>query len=254
MKQLTLLLAIFPLTLFAQITEENGVCSQPVEGGSLQWGCTFTPDPVEPPVPVAPYSKLVCIGDSWTDDAGSRPDRQHPKWCTKLAERYGIPRDLVAVRGWTTGQILNLVTNHLASVGGDPNALYAYWIFPNDFGSGQINEDDWNNALPGITANIAETFTRIKNAGGENFLLLNFPDADLLPETAGAPASYVNQFSASLNAAYAAGLAQVNESAAYYDINPLFRAENGPVYVQSDGRHPTEAMHEKVAAELEGAL
>jgi len=123
------------------------------------------------------YSKIVSFGDSWTDDNNGTP------WVEFLARDLGIPLSNRAVAGATSGEIEQQAYAEI-NRGIDPNALYTYWIFPNDFYDYQ---DDPLAAIPIIERNAKDTFDALRAAGAVNFLVLTLPSALTIPIIAQQP-------------------------------------------------------------------
>jgi hypothetical protein len=188
-KTLVLTLLGFSALVGAQVVYENGVCSLPYGEDTVEWGCTLVaaplpepepdpipepepePDPLPEPEPVLPYSQIVAFGDSWTDD------NRYTPWVEHLANDLGIPLTNYAVSGHRSYQIENQVYNAI-SAGIDPNALYTYWIFPNDFWDYQSNPFA---AIPIIEQNAEDAFNALRNAGAQHILVLTLPSGSNIP-------------------------------------------------------------------------
>jgi len=236
-----LALCLLSLPAFGQVTIDNGVCSAPATDGQIQWGCTFVPD-VTPPDPLA-YSRIVALGDSWTDD------NRYVPWVEEISISTGIPLTNKARSGDTTAEILAQAQLAIAD-GIDPDALYTYWSFPNDFDVPNAQQQFFQ-ILAGIEANASETFRLLLAAGATNILIMDLPPGSLIPISAGSPGAdlfmdYINQ--AFYNAAAANGLS-VYPSGAF-----ISSMDDDGVLCWLDSRHMCKSSQDRIAARVEADL
>ncbi len=144
-----------------------------------------------------PFSNLYVFGDSLSDTGAlaviaptACPSAPYfdcrfsngPVWVENLAADLGVSASTAyaggtnyAIGGQRTDQILNgQIPLFLSSVGGvaDPDALYALWGGGNDFLQGFAPPSD---AVDNIIASILD----LSAAGAMDFLIPNFPSADM---------------------------------------------------------------------------
>lgn len=244
MKKLLFLLLV-PFSAFAQVSIENGICSTVADNGNtVEWGCAEVlpdPDPAPEPEPEG-YSKIVAFGDSWTDD-----DRYTP-WAETLANELGVPIENYAVSGARSWQIENQVAQAV-SQGIDPNALYTYWIFPNDFYDyGYVPE----NAYPAIEQNARDAFRMLTDAGATNILILTLPRGEYIPLFS-AYGSYGTTLTDGANARVEIAASEFGLSM-YPSGDFINQLQTSGQNCWYDQQHLCRATHDRLAAEIAGGL
>ena len=240
MKKLIILL--LPLPAFAQISQDNGVCSTDIDGNTYEWACTQVAPPSPPPPPEPEgFSRVVAFGDSWTDD------NRYTPWAERLADDLGIPITNYAVSGARSWQIEQQVAQAV-SQGIDPDALYTYWIFPNDF----YDYPNPFDAMPAIEQNAYDAFEMLTQAGAQNILILSLPDGENYPIFSGY-GSIGTQLTDGANNS-------VNNAAVQFGLS-MYDSEtylNGILQGCGncwwDSQHMAPEIHDNLAAEIVGDL
>ena len=236
-------LLLLPVTAFGQVTQiDETSCATPTTNGpDVVFPCAPVVDPAPDPEPEG-FSRVVAFGDSWTDD-----DRYTP-WAERLADDLGIPITNYAVSGARSWQIEQQVAQAV-SQGIDPDALYTYWIFPNDY----YDYPNPFDALPAVEQNAYDAFEMLTNAGAQNILILTLPDGEHYPIFSGY-GSTATQLTdgannAVTNAAVQFGLT-VYDSETF--LNGILDGCGSPCWY--DQQHMSPGVHAQLAQEIAGDL
>lgn len=239
MKKLISLILLLPLSSFAQVTQiDETSCSTPTTNGpDVVFSCSPVINP-PPPEPEPAYSRVVAFGDSWTDD-----DRYTP-WAERLANDLGIPITNFAVSGARSWQIEQQVAQAV-SQGIDPDALYTYWIFPNDF----YDYPNPFSALPAVEQNAYDAFEMLVNAGAQNILILSLPDGENYPLFSGFQSTGTQLTDGANNAV---GNAAVQFGLSMYDSESFLNAilDGCGSSCWWDQQHMAPEIHDQLAQEI----
>lgn len=233
----TLLTALLLLAtpVFGQIAIIDDTSCSAVTDSGVSVVIPCTPVVVEPPPPEPQgITRVVAFGDSWTDD-----DRYQP-WAESLANEIGVPITNYAQSGARSWQIEQQVAQAV-SQGIDPDALYTYWIFPNDFYDyGYFPE----NAYPAIEQNAYDAFEMLVNAGAQNILILTLPDGENYPIFS-AYGTYGTQLTDGANTA-------VNNAAVQFGLSmyPAGDFIDSLTSCWYDQQHLCRSIHDQLAAEI----
>lgn len=231
-------LLLLATPVFGQIAIIDDTSCSAVTDSGVSVVIPCTPVVVEPPPPEPQgITRVVAFGDSWTDD-----DRYQP-WAESLANEIGVPITNYAQSGARSWQIENQVAQAVAQ-GIDPNALYTYWIFPNDF-------YDYSNpfsAMPAIEQNAYDAFEMLTQAGATNILILTLPSGSNYPIFSG----YGNVGTMLTDGANTAvSNAAVQFGLTMYPSGDFIDSLSACWY---DQQHLCESIHSQLAVEIAGDL
>jgi len=250
MKKLIILL--LPLPAFAQISQDNGVCSTDIDGNTYEWACTqvTTSPPPPPPTPEPTYSRVVAFGDSWTND--------NWEWAETVADSLSLPITNYATHGDTSSQIRQQVQSYVNS-GVDVDALHFYWIFPNDYRTNYAAP--YGDGFDVVASNVQPTFELLINAGvpSDNILVLTLPDGEHYPIFGGFWQSYGTSLTQGTNQIVEAAAVQyaipVYDSASF--LNGILDGCGNSCWLTGggeEGNHMASWVHDNLAAEIVGDL
>ncbi len=202
-----------------------------------------------------------------------------PVWVETLAGNLGVSLDNRAVGGATTADIGGQIGVY---VGGavDPNALYTIWGGANDFLSLGPADDPFA-AVGNAVTNLLTGVGTLMAAGAESFLVLNLPDLGVTPRAGDSPdggagatmitGAFNNALSLNLAATFPAAdiafmdtfsiLADIladpaadgltNTTDACFNATLMTLCGNPEEYVFWDDIHPTNKLHNMLAAEAQ---
>jgi len=226
-------------------------------------------------VPAAPYNQGRFVNEQ--------------VWVEYLAQALNLPYEAANNYAWggaKSGEshrqslliipgILGQVNDYLAKNTVNPNGLYMIFGGSNDLLDLQ-SED--TAAVSAVVENIITAANRLQEQGAQHLLILNSPDLSSLPSTPNpdVTSAVVQDFNAQLVTriaalpfktayvdAFATTQAVRNKPEAYGLVNttdPCYNAQTGAVcenpntYVFWDDDHPSSAVHQVFATEVEAAL
>jgi phospholipase/lecithinase/hemolysin len=211
------------------------------------------------------FSRVVAIGDSWTDDCCSNG----PPWVEDFAEELNVPLTNLGKGGATSTDLLNQTKSYLSSQNGvaDPDALYTYWNVGNDFTEpGGMNNISATVSL--IESNMTAALSMLQKAGAQHFIVFNNVDGDLVPRAITQHIeSIARQISDLQNSSLDSVLKNLGLTDSLVDARALFRelvadpsfknvkqgcdnvgCSNPDVYLWWNDNHPTAEGHRRIAA------
>ncbi len=195
---------------------------------------------VNPVTPVDTIHKsYLALGDSYTIGESVAVSERFPVQTARLLKDNNIDiadPDIIAVTGWTTGNLLNALNNN------PPKNNYS--IVTLLIG---VNNQYQGRSLNEYKIEFSELLRRAFVYAGNNkahVFVISIPDYSVAPFAQGSDTARIAKEIDAFNAANKA--ITLNEGVPYIDITPISReAKNDPSLVAFDGLHPSGIQYKK---------
>ncbi|MEO6220438.1 MAG: SGNH/GDSL hydrolase family protein [Ginsengibacter sp.] len=185
------------------------------------------------------HKTYLALGDSYTIGESVADSERFPAQTIKLLRNQKIDithPDIIAVTGWTTGNLLNALNTTTIKTN--------YSIVTLLIG---VNNQYQGKSLNEYKGEFSELLSKAISYAGykrNRVFVLSIPDYSVTPF---AQRSDTSKISRDINAFNAANKAiAVNEGVHYLDITPISRdAKNNPALIAGDGLHPSGIQYKK---------
>ncbi len=210
---------------------------------NLLISCSKKNDMASPGPPALDSAKTyLALGDSYTVGESVPASKSFPQQTVDLLGQRGVTvskPDIVAITGWTTGDLLRAVNNTSLD---KEYAIVTLLIGVNNQYRG-LSIDEYKTEF---TALLTKAIAFAGNNANHVFVL-SIPDYGVTPFASGRDTARIAKQIDEFNAAnkFIADSARVN----YLDITPISRGAD-PALVAGDGLHPSALQYSKWAALL----
>lgn len=194
------------------------------------------------------HKTYLALGDSYTIGESVAESERFPMQTVQLLKQQNIDianPDIIAVTGWTTGNLLNALNNN------PPKKNYS--VVTLLIG---VNNQYQGKSLNEYKTEFTELLLRAIKYAGDNtkhVFVISIPDYSVTPFAQGSDIAGIAKEIDAFNAANKA--ITLNEGVAYIDITPISReVKNDPSLVAGDGLHPSGIQYKRwselIAAEV----
>lgn len=194
------------------------------------------------------HKTYLALGDSYTIGESVAESDRFPVQTVQLLRQQNIDianPDIIAVTGWTTGNLLNALNNN------PPKKNYS--VVTLLIG---VNNQYQGKSLNEYKTEFTELLLRAIKYAGDNtkhVFVISIPDYSVTPFAQGSDTAGIAKEIDAFNAANKA--ITLNEGVAYIDITPISReVKNDPSLVAGDGLHPSGIQYKRwselIAAEV----
>lgn len=204
--------------------------------------CSKKNDNSAKPPPVAMdtlHKTYLALGDSYTIGESVAASERFPVQTVKILRQQNIDivdPDIIAVTGWTTGDLLNALNNDLPK---NNYSIVSLLIGVNNQYQGR-SLDEYKNEF-------TELLSRAITYAGNNkdhVFVISIPDYSVTPFAEGSDTAEIAKEIDDFNAANKA--ITLSEGVAYIDMTSISREfKNDPSLVAGDGLHPSGEQYKK---------